>query len=172
MIDADHLYAADYKWWKHHIADIANDFEGKCWSCDTPNPTNWPIKAKVPADPASWGIQALTCHISEPGLNREPGFVNSGGNSGYQAINLAYHLGASTIILLGFDMCCNSGKSHFFGDHPKGFNSDTRYERFISAYRTIKPKDYGLQILNCTRYTALDAFPRADLDQVFGKCAA
>jgi uncharacterized Rossmann fold enzyme len=92
--------------------------------------------------------------------------VNGGGNSGYQAINLAYHLGAERVILLGYDMHCHSGQSHWFGDHPKDFASNTQYERFIKRFRTIKPADYGIEILNCSRVTALDAFPRYSLDDL------
>lgn len=167
MIEADHLYAADFHWWSYHIADIANDFDGKCWSCEPfteegARNTNW-----VNQDPTAWGVTALRCRIKEKGLSQDRDYVHSGGNSGYQAINLAYHLGATRIILLGFDMHCHSGLSHFFGDHPSKFISNNKYERFINAYRTIKPEQYGLEILNCSRETALDAFPRHNLDDVF-----
>lgn len=162
MVEADHLYAADFHWWKYHISDIARDFDGKCWSCETPGNGNWGKQ-----DPAAWGITTLKCGIVGKGLSRDPDSIVGGSNSGYQAIGLAYHLGASTIILLGFDMHCHGGKSHWFGDHPKGFNSNNKYERFIAAYRTIKPENYGIEILNCSRKTALDAFPLVNLDDLF-----
>jgi len=164
MVRADHLYAADSHWWQYHIADIARDFEGKCWTCETDGKTNW---GKV--DPMAWGITALACRVHEDdGLSCDPAMVHSGGNSGYQAINLAYLLDATRIILIGFDMHNHSGKSHWFGDHPKAFaNSNQDANRYIGAFRTIKPADYGIEILNCSRVTALDAFPRHDLEDVF-----
>jgi len=164
LADADHLYAADSHWWKYHIADVARDFEGKCWSCEPSGDTNWKTKNDVP-DPAAWGIEILR-HALEPGLSRDKTLVHGGGNSGYQAINLAYHLGARCIILLGFDMQSHSGKTHWFGDHPKIFKADTNYSRFLDAFRTIQPDQYGLQIINCSRKTALQAFTVCNLDEL------
>ena len=79
---------------------------------------------------------------------------------------MAYHLGATRIILLGFDMHSHGGKSHWFGDHPAKYATGDKIERFIVAFRSIKPEQYGIEILNCSRETALDAFPRHDLDEV------
>ena len=161
---ADHLYAADSHWWHHYIADIKCSFQGKLWSCDPRGNTNWNT-----TDPVKYGIEILHCRIEAEakGLWRTPGTVNSGGNSGYQAINLAYHLGAQRIILLGFDMHNHSGLSHWFGDHPPVFPGGSDAARFISAFRSIKPADYGIEIINCSRVTALDAFPRHNLEDVF-----
>ena len=163
MIDCDHLYAADRNWWSFHVADIARDFDGKCWSCETPAKSNWGGK-----DYAAWGITLLDCVTQDhKGLSREPGVIHSGGNSGYQAINLAYLFGATRIILLGFDMHNHSGKSHFFGDHPPQVGaSGMKPDRFIASFRTIKPEKYGIEIINCTRETALDAFPRHRLEDL------
>lgn len=151
--DAQHLYGADQKWWKHHISDVANDFNGKCWSCETDKKTNWGKES-----PDAWGVTALIGRIGDTGLSKDPQYVVTGGNSGYQAINLAYHLGAQRIILIGFDMHWHSGKAHWFGDHPKGLNN-VEPNRYVEAFRTIKPEDYGLEIINCSRVTLLDAFP-------------
>ncbi len=162
MIDADHLYAADCKWWHWHIKDINIGFSGKKWSCEPllntgKSHTNWNTH-----DPEEWGINVLKCNVRAHGLSMEQGVVNSGGNSGYQAINFWFLLGATRFILLGFDLTNHSGQSHFFGDHPKGFNH-SKPDRFIPEFRTIK----GFNILNCSRVTALDAFPRHNLEDVF-----
>jgi len=162
MVDADHLYAADFHWWKYHIADVARDFEGKCWSCDPPGNTNWGKN-----NPEAWGVHKLRCRIRERGLSKDPEYVHSGSNSGYQAINLALHLGATRIVLLGFDMHCHGGKSHWFGDHPEKFRTDTNFGSLVESFRTIKPEQYGIEILNCSRKTALDAFPVHSLEDIF-----
>jgi len=140
---------------------VARDFEGKCWSCEPPGHTNWGKKN----DAAAWGITLLDCRISAPGLSTTQGEVHSGGNSGYQAINLAYLLGATRIILIGFDMRWTGGKAHWFGNHPEGLTNQEP-DRYIKAFRTIKPDKYGLEIINCSRATALDAFPRRNLEDV------
>jgi hypothetical protein len=161
MVKADHLYAADMKWWNCHIADINCGFTGKRWSCDPPGNTNWNNQ-----DPLDWHVNVLDCRIAEKGLSRDPSVVHSGGNSGYQAINLALHLGATRIILLGFDMCWHGGLAHFFGDHPEELNN-IKPDKYIVAFRSIKPEQYGIEILNCSRVTALDAFDRHNLEDVF-----
>ncbi len=161
MVHADHLYAADQRWWAYHIADVARDFDGKCWSCEPPGKTNWGKQ-----DSQEWGVTLLDAKIGDTGLSRNKGAVVTGGNSGYQAVNLAYHLGATRIILIGFDMSWTDGKSHWFGNHPEGLNN-AEPNRYIAAFRTIKPADYGIEILNCSRTTVLDAFPTHNLDDIF-----
>lgn len=161
MVSADHLYAADAHWWCYHLADLNCGFTGKRWSCETRGNTNWSNR-----DAEACGVTLLDALIGAEGLSRDPGAVVTGGNSGYQAINLALHLGATRIILLGFDMQWTGGKSHWFGDHPQGLNNADP-SRYIPAFRTIKPEEYGLEIINCSRSTALDAFPVRDLREVF-----
>lgn len=52
------------------------------------------------------------------GLELRKGHIKQGNNSGYAAINLAYHLGAKTIYLLGFDMEVKD-KTHFHGGYKE-----------------------------------------------------
>lgn len=90
-------------------------------------------------------------------LNRDG--VRSGGNSGHQAINLAFHTGVGKILLIGFDQ---HGK-HWFGDHPKGANPDyaTLEKRFEPLDRALRKR--GVLALNCTPGSKLNAFERGEL---------
>lgn len=160
IVDADHLYSADYNWWVHHIGDVARDYDGTCWSCDPENGSNWGKH-----DPAAWGITALICDVGGKGLSIDKGTVVGGQNSGYQAINLALHLGADRIILIGYDMTWTGGKSHWFGDHPQGMNNSAP-DKYADNFKTIKPEDYAVEIINCTRITTLDAFPIQKLEDI------
>lgn len=74
-----------------------------------------------------------------------------GGNSGYQAVNLAYQLGAKTILLLGFDM----KGTHYFGNHPDGLVQDSPFHNFIESFKTITE----VEIINCSPDSALTCFP-------------
>lgn len=161
---ANHLWATDYRWWAHHIADVARDFDGKCWTQNV----QWP-KDK---DPAAWGITCLQANTDAPGLATDPGQVHTGKNSGYAAINLALHLGATRVLLLGYDMKMDGDKRHWFGAHPAGMEVDSNYPSFIERFRTIEPAAYGMEIWNVTRSTALDCFPCFNLDEVAARCAA
>ena len=84
---------------------------------------------------------------------------SGGGNSGFQAVNLAYIMGAETIILLGFDMF----GSHYFGDHPAGLAQSSPYASFIQSFEAITQ---DVEIINCSRKTAMNCFPRKDLEDV------
>ena len=159
----DHLYSCDYRWAKHHCSTVTQDFGGVWWTQDI----QWEV------DPAQWGIRQLKS-ISDPGLSRIDGIIHRGGNSGYQAIGLAYELlrkhathpdNVGRIILIGFDMQMAGNRRHWFGNHPQPFNAASNYKNFIIAFETIYPEHYGLEIINCTRQTALKHFPCMDLDE-------
>lgn len=157
------MYAADYRWWHFNIADIKCGFTGKLWSCETLKNTNWGTKSAE-----EWDVTLLHCETAANGLSRDPQVVHAGGNSGYQAINLALHLGATRIILLGFDMQLTRGQYHWFGRHGHGLaNADP--SKYIHNFRSIIPSEYGIEIINCTRETALDMFPRMSLEEAFNE---
>ncbi len=53
-----------------------------------------------------------------------PGEIGSGGNSGFQAVNVALQFGARDIALAGYDLACERGL-HWHGPHPAGLNNPT-----------------------------------------------
>lgn len=156
--DCEHIWATDYRWWKHHIGDITKDYEGICWTQDVQWPKDNP--------PEAWGVRCLKADTGAGGLSKDPAKIHTGRNSGYAAIGLAYHLGAERILLLGYDMQKRGAQRHWFGAHPEGLEVNSCYPDFISKFRTILPEKYGIEIWNLTRDTALDCFPRYDLDEV------
>lgn len=91
--------------------------------------------------------------------------INQGLNSGYQAMNLAYHFGATRMLLLGFDMQRTNGRSHWFGDHPGKLNVPSPYDEFVKRFGPLA-KDLdaqGVQVVNCSTSTALECFPRGHI---------
>lgn len=154
MPDADHLYACDQRWWVYHLEKVNKVFAGKKY-------TQW----RQP-DEKAWAEQHGIIPIhgeSSPGLGRDK--LHYGNNSGYQAINLAYLMGATRIVLLGYDMQYTGGKKHWFGDHPTGFTNGNFIEyvkHFTPLARDLKAE--GVEVINCSRETALTQFERADLD--------
>lgn len=92
--------------------------------------------------------------------------IRTGGNSGYQALNLAVLLGASRIILLGYDM----RGSHWHGDHPKRLANpkESDFAAWRARFATTLPDlaRAGVEVLNCSRDTALECFARARLEDV------
>jgi hypothetical protein len=153
---ADVLYACDEKWWK--------------WHQGVPSFTG--LKYGMAIRPGKYpDVQRLT-DTGVEGLEREPTGLRTGRNGGYQAINLAVHLGAARILLLGYDMQRGATQTHWFGDHPEIRNSP--YASFAEAYNTlVKPlRELGIGIVNCSRETALTCFPRLTIDQALDQAVA
>lgn len=152
------MYACDERWWKHHIDRVKKEFPGALHTQHSEG-KDVPHVQFAKAN----GIK-VWLGKNGTGLDTTPGRIHWGYNSGFQAINVCYHLGASLILLLGYDMGVTNGKSHYFGDHPKGLQVASPYQQMIERFRTVKPSDYGIEIINCTPGGNLDAFPRLDLD--------
>lgn len=156
---ADVLYAGDAKWWRYYKG--APDFKGLKFSIEQ-DPT------QVQIDWASEfpDVQVLR-NTGELGLELNPAGLRTGYNSGYQAVNLGAHFGCSKLILLGFDMWAGpNGDQNWFGYHPNHVNSP--YPIFHQAFGSIvEPlKQAGVHVMNASRFTLLNAFPRVMLEDV------
>jgi hypothetical protein len=101
-------------------------------------------------------------------LTDEPGKTGSGGNSGFQALNLAVQWGARRILLIGFDMTDASGV-HWYGrntwlmaNNPDHHN----FKRWIAAFEAAAPvlAKMGVEVINCSRYSALKCFPKLSIE--------
>lgn len=105
-----------------------------------------------------------------PGLATDPRAVHTGGNSGYQALNVALHCGAPRWLLLGFDMQLGpGGRAHFHGAHPGAMNNPDAgtIRGWIRAFETLPAQlaALGVEVINCSRDTALTSFPRATIQE-------
>jgi hypothetical protein len=80
----------------------------------------------------------------------------SGSNSGLLGLEVAVRLGATSILLLGFDM----HGSHYFGPHQGLKNTDRigfeRFKRQLGGFKKVP-------VVNCTPGSALECFPKMDL---------
>lgn len=114
-------------------------------------------------------MRALECR-QRPGLSFTQGIVHSGGNSGYQAVNLAVLAGAPRLLLLGYDMGSRDGRKHWHEDHPPGLNNprETTFQQWRDAFTTAVPdlERAGVEVINCTPGSALMCFPIARLEDV------
>lgn len=147
---ADVLYACDQHFWKIHNG--VPTFNGLKYSL-TAKPGKWP------------GVQNLR-HTGHDGLELDPSAVRTGHNSGYQAINVAVHLGATRILLLGYDMQLGpKGEQNWHRPHHQ--KSSSPYREFQKAFPSlVKPlKMARVDVLNCSRRTALTCFPTMSLEQ-------
>lgn len=149
---ADVLYAADAKWWTQY-APASLSFAGR--------------KITI-RDHRFQDVNVL--QISpDVVFDPRPTHIATGGNSGYQALHVAVHFGAKRILLLGFDMKADRKKrKHWFGDHPGNLNAPGNYKGWERAFGRIAPvlKHRGIEVINCSRDTALTCFPRAAITEV------
>jgi len=103
--------------------------------------------------------------VLKPGISLDPSLIHFGKNSGFQALNLAVLLGATRVLLLGFDM----GGTHFFGAHPPGLRNTPpeHFAIFIRAFAEAAEalRRAGVDVINCTPGSALDCFERQTLNQ-------
>lgn len=151
----DAVYAGDCLWWNvHHGAIKQAGIPAELWTCDN-------VAAK------RYGINRVR------GANREGlGLwqVHTGGNSGYQAINLAFLWGAKRIVLVGYDMQPTGGRKHWFGDHPAPLVQSQSFgewlHRFDKMARDLEAR--GVEVINCTEETALRCFPLAPIGPTLG----
>ncbi len=155
---ADVLYSSDRRWWEFYKG--VPGFAGMKYGIGS-------APSKKNGFPPSLGIRVLR-NTGYHGLELAHDGLRNGKNSGYAAINLAVHFGATRILLLGYNMAHHGNKAHFFGSHPSGLNQNVNlYPSFLKAFDSIvEPlKAAGVEVINCSRESALNAFPRMLLEQ-------
>lgn len=148
---ADVLYACDAAWWNYHKGVMS--FAGLKYSITAPRDNPWHVQ--------------ILRNDGPQGICTNPTGLRVGSNSGYQAINLAVHLGASRILLLGYDMSvAPGGRVHWFGNHPRPLKQNSSYSGFLAKFPSmVDPlKSLGVSVVNCSRRTALKTFPREPLE--------
>lgn len=159
--DADVLYFCDDKWWGWHSKHLGG-WQGLIVRLDGGHGNFNDARIKVMKNYETKGLSVL-----RDGLH-------TGRNSGYQALNLAVHLGAKLIVLLGFDMQAQMvngmPKMHWFGDHPGG-TSSTVFSQMLPNFPTlIEPlKKAGVRVVNCTPGSALKCFPMTSIEEALAE---
>ena len=102
------------------------------------------------------------------GLSDNPGKLSWGFNTGSSAIDLAVHLGAKQVILLGFDMRNGrSGETHWHRGHGPN-RRPASYARFLQGFPVIAKdaRRLGVEIINCSPGTSITEFPVANLKEI------
>lgn len=170
--EADVLFGADLKFWKHFADDVRAIFPGERMTADREaaekyGPTHVP-------------------HNNGTELSPAPGTISTGGNSGHAIVSLAYALGAREIVLVGYDMQHTGGKLrhatgllvggpiHHHGPHPMPLSNpapaalQTWAERLCVLGAQLKAA--GVRVTNSTNATALRCFERVDLHARLNEC--
>lgn len=149
------MYACDGDFWLAYPHALA--FKGERWTQDRFAAKKYGLNyvesregTTLGADFVGWGQTA----------------ANGGGNSGFQALNLALHFGATRILLLGYDMC----GAHWHADHkhPCANPLPHNFDAWIKGFEAAVPQlaRIGVEVINCSPKTRLHCFRRAPIDKV------
>lgn len=170
--DADVLYACDHDWWNVH-ATAVQDSAAEKWTQDRQAAARHGLRRVL-----GWTDFATAIGIAKPDcgprweLSTDARYIGFGGNSGFQALNLAVHFGAARLVLLGFDMgLAPDGRRHFFGEHPDRLRRDSPYPRFIEAFERAAPvlEAMEIDVINASPRTALTCFRRLALAEALSE---
>ena len=154
----DVCWFGDLKWFHWHQKELRQSFKGIVAHCNTRS------------DLRALKWTACFARESSRGLSTKPNTVRWNRCSGLSAINLAYHMGASTVFLLGFDMKHNGVQKNWHLDHMEDQSvekADDRYVRFLSMCKYIKRDaiKLNLKIINGNPDSAIKEFPKMTLNQ-------
>jgi hypothetical protein len=151
---ADICYSNDEDWIERHIGELRDYFRGQIW-CGHPT---W----------RSIWVHPIPFNRDAPGLLAAPGCIAWGMNSGAAAINLAVHHGAARVLLLGFDQAWAGARPRWHGRHPAGLQNQRpgfhRWRAWFQQAAADAPR-LGVEIINCSRRTTLECFPRLSLEE-------
>lgn len=128
----------DQQWWLANLDEVNKTFTGARF---TVNPLNEKFRTK---------------NLTKP--------FHAYGNSGAGAISLAVMYGATKVILIGYDCQHTGGKKHWHDDHGKGMTNAARIDLWHGKFQQLAEDYRGVSIVNCTRETALKAFPLGSLE--------
>jgi hypothetical protein len=154
---ADVLYSCDAEWWKLQGGE-AKKFTG----------------IRLGFEVAMDGVHRI--NIRKQGVEyvhdlqfHEPGLLGSGGNSGFQCINLAAQFGAIGIGMIGFDMRLDQGM-HWHGVHrsPMRNPDEERCRKWIKHIDAAadKLKFAGIDMVNCSEISRLEKYPKMTVEQM------
>lgn len=99
----------------------------------------------------------------------EPGYIGAGGNSGFQALNIAVQFGVMRVLLIGFDMHAAQGV-HWYGPNVgRNMNNplDHNYVRWRHAFNKQARvlRGMGIDVVNASPNSALVCFENKSIEQ-------
>ncbi len=150
----------DRRWFHWHKEDLIK-FKGLIYTC-------------APEDSSYFkNIIIVERDIKKKyGISNNPNKVSWNGNSGSSCIDFCIKMGASTVILLGFDMTISKDHlTHWHGGHPKGSMSNKPasmpYNRFLNSFKPIKEDcaALGIEVINTSPISKIKEFPFISLEE-------
>lgn len=164
------LWGTNLGFWSHYWCPALAAYPAQKWTV-----------SREAAD--RYGLKWTAERYAE-GLSTDPGVIHHGHGGGYSMVNLAYLMGASRIVLLGYDLRYASdydGRNrqpgsvprHYFGEYPEALRHwpsarvhNGVHVELVSLYESVARQNL-VEIVNCTGpNSALECFPRADIERL------
>lgn len=158
---ADVLYGCDAAWWVHRKG--FPDFKGLKLAHGMQALNQFSTLRRVTISDARG--DAL--------LFGKVGDIGGGGNSGFQALNLAAQWGATGILLVGFDMQLRAG-CHWYGRNMWWGSSnpnESNIRRWVKSLNAAAPvlKARKVDVVNTCALSGVDAYPKMSIDQALAR---
>lgn len=153
----DVCWFGDCRWYHWNHVDFKKYAGLKLTCCSHAGLAKWP------------GVCQVIRGNKPEGIDKRPRCISWNKNSGGSAINVAYHLGARRIILIGYDMHIDKDGNHNWHKLHNHRPVDNIYKnRFYAPFKIIRSdaKKLGVEILNATPGSSLDLFPMVALEEV------
>ncbi|VGO14734.1 hypothetical protein PDESU_03303 [Pontiella desulfatans] len=150
----DWCHFTDLQWWIEHQSEL-EAYTGTVTTCQK-LVTDERIKLL-----GGMGSGVEFEDSSRIGINR---------NSGLGAMNIAVHLGAVRIVLLGFDMCGQSDAHHWYEREERGSKDGTyRMHRkyALSVWEDLEAHG-GIEVVNASPNSTLPFWPKTTIEEVLG----
>jgi len=155
---ADILYAADARWWQFYkpaftglriSGENVPDVKGEDGQM-----------VEVPTRP----LEMITTGVGP--MPRVPGKVVHGNHSGFQALGLALSLGASRVLLLGYDCGVTHNRRYAHKNREKQFCRESPYGKWPEPYNQVPVCFPNVEVINCAMESNLQVFPKRELREV------
>jgi len=162
IFNCDVVHGCNYQFWDLHYPQMPKDFD------------MWTTRPELD------GVYADLNYIEErweDGLSTEPHWISAHHGTGPQLVNIAYLYGCTRLLLVGWDMryLGKTGprsytKRRYLGEDPLTLNhwpqtgENGEQTGLIAEMATIHPADYNIEIINCTKDSAMLCFEFGDLE--------
>ncbi len=143
-------YAADFNWWDAYRG--CPQYHG---------PKFCPCERTC----AKWGLTHIP--VDHDLIWGENGVLATGGNSGFQILNLAVMMGAKKVVLLGYDMGHEpAGPKHCFDDDmPPLVVRSSQYDKWIKHFEKAAPL-IPVPVFNASPSSNLNCFKKVNLREI------
>lgn len=152
--DSDILFFADLRWWKHNRRLVEKAFKGRVATVSSHAQGDLlRLRRCVPIDPKTKEVTALSTRPFEVVMQR---------TSLHGAINLAVHLGAKRIVLLGADLGPDkTGRTEHHRPHPWKRRPNTwRVKLEQLVYLGPALDKLGVQVVNVSGISSINWWPQ------------